>query len=70
MHTSNEACADPDVFVRGVQLFVEFLVDEGRKDRNTSISGPSSARQRADDGPTLNDGLVALWFSGDPDQYC
>ena len=26
-------------------------------------------RWRADDGPTLNAGLVALWFSGDPDQY-
>ena len=24
----------------------------------------------ADDGPTLNDGLVALCFSGDLDQYC
>ena len=27
-------------------------------------------RWRADDGPTLNVGLVALWLSGDPDQYC
>ena len=45
-----------------------FLVDEGREDPNTTISGPSSARQRsaismafrwrADDGPTLNAGLV------------
>ena len=25
---------------------------------------------RADDGPTLNAGLVALRFSGVPDQYC
>ena len=24
---------------------------------------------RADDGPLLNAGWVALWFSGDPDQY-
>ena len=47
-----------------------FLFDEGRNDKNTTISGPSSARQRnaikmafrwrADDGPTLNAGLVAL----------
>ena len=47
-----------------------FLVDEGRKDQNTTISGPSSARQqnaiemaflwRADGGHTLNIDLVAL----------
>ena len=44
----------------------------GWEDPNTTISGPSSARQRnaiwmafrwrADDGPTLNAGSVALWF--------
>ena len=27
-------------------------------------------RWRVDDDPKLNTGLVALWFSGDPDQYC
>ena len=27
-------------------------------------------RLRADDGPTLNAGLVALCFYGDPDLYC
>ena len=47
-----------------------FLVDEGRKDQNTTIKGQSSARQRntilmafrwrAGDGLTLNAGLVAL----------
>ena len=37
-----------------------FLVDEVREDPNTTISGPSSARQCAGDGPTLNAGLVAL----------
>ena len=47
-----------------------FLVDEGIEDLNTAINEPSSARQRnaiemtfrwrADDGPTLNAGLVAL----------
>ena len=48
------ACADPESFVRGAQLqlfiFVFFLfsffIDEGRKDSNTTISGPSMARQR------------------------
>ena len=49
--------------------FDNFLVTEGRKDPNT-ISGPSTAHQRnaiemalrwrADDGLTLNAGLVAL----------
>ena len=44
-------------------------VDERIEDQNTAINGPSSARQRnaiemafpwrADDGPTLNAGLVA-----------
>ena len=48
----------------------------GKEDPNTALIGLSSARQRnaiemafrwcADDGPTLNAGLVA-W---DPDQYC
>ena len=55
-------------------ITVFFLVDVGRKEPNTIISRPSSARQRntinVDDGPTFNAGLVALHFSGDPDQYC
>ena len=47
------------------------LVDEEREDPNTSISGPSSARQRnaiemavrwcADDGPTLNADFQGIW---------
>ena len=41
-----------------------FFLYEGRDDLNTTISGPSSARQRNakknDDGPTLNAGLKAL----------
>ena len=52
-------------------FFVDvILVDEGREDPNTTMIGQSSARQRntiqmafhwhADDGPTLNAGLVAL----------
>ena len=40
-------------------LLLLFLVDEGWEDPNAIISGPSSARKRADDGPTLNVGLVA-----------
>ena len=54
-------------------LFCFLLVDEGREDPSTTISGPSSAHQqnaimafpwRADDGPTLNAGLVAAIFRG------
>ena len=51
-------------------LFKLVLVDEGRENPNTTRNGPSSTRQRnailmsfrwcADDGPTLNAGLVAL----------
>ena len=54
---------------RGSLTTFYFVVGEGREDPNTTISGPTSARQRnaimafrwrADDGPTLNAGLVAL----------
>ena len=55
---------------RGSNFDNIFLIDEGREDLNTTISRPSSARQEnavlmvfhwlTDDGPTLNDGLVAL----------
>ena len=37
-----------------------FVVVEGREDPNTTVSGTSSVRHRADNGPTLNAGLVAL----------
>ena len=57
-------------YQRGSKFDNFFFVDEWRKDLNTTISGPLSARQRnaiemaflwrADDGPTLNAGLVAL----------
>ena len=43
------ACADPESFVRGgpnLTFFFCFLVVDGREDRNTTLSGPSSARQR------------------------
>ena len=48
-------CLDAERFVRGVQLrqrflfvflFCFFLADEGREDSNTTMSVPSSARQR------------------------
>ena len=65
---------------RGSNFEAFFLVDEGREDPNTTKSGPPLARQRnaieiafhwrVDDGPTLNASLIALCFSGDPDQYC
>ena len=64
-----ESCAYPECFVRGGPTDV-FLVDEGRKDPNTTKSGPSLARKQnaikmafrwqAGDGPRLNAGLVAL----------
>ena len=64
----HRTCADPESIVRGgptlTRFFFFFLVDEGREDPNTTISGPSLAGQgnaikmgfhwRADDA-----GLVA-----------
>ena len=73
--------ADPESFVRGGPHLITFfclffLVDEGIEDLNTAINGPSLAhkrntiemafRWRADDGQTLNAGLVALWFFRGP----
>ena len=66
-----QPCADPESYVRGGPTStLTFLVDEGREDQNTTIGGPSSTRQRnaismafrwrADNGPTLNAGFVAL----------
>ena len=64
------ACADQENFVRGgPTLTFFFIVDEGWEDPNTTISGPSSARQRnaiymafrwRANGPTLNAGSAAL----------
>ena len=53
-------CADPESFVRGGPTLTTFLVDEGREDQSTTISGSLLVRQRnafkwrADDGLTLN----------------
>ena len=40
------SCADPESFVRGGPTLTTFFFkfDEGRKDPNTTISRPSSAR--------------------------
>ena len=70
----NWACADPDSFARWgpttTTFYVCFLVYDRKEYPNTTVSGPSPAsrgnafqmvfRWRADDGPTLNSGLVAL----------
>ena len=64
-------CVDLESSVRGGQTLTFFLlIDKGREDPNTTISGTSSALQRnaiimafrwrTDDGPILNAGLVAL----------
>ena len=75
-------CADQESFVREgptlTTIFIFILVDEGREDPSTTISGPSSTRQRnaikwrflmafrwrVDDGPTLNAGLLVAIFRG------
>ena len=64
----------------GSNFDIFFVVDEGWEDPNTTLCGSSSTRQRnaiemafrwrADDGPTLNAGLVASRFSGDLYQNC
>ena len=44
-----KACAYPESFIKGCptsNFDNFFVVDEGREDPNTTISGPSSARQR------------------------
>ena len=42
------ACADPESFFKGAPTLSTFflLVDEGKGDPNTNVSGPSSARQQ------------------------
>ena len=52
-YTQVDACADPENFFRGVQFWELFFVNEW-------IQIP--LKYRADDGPTLNAGLEALWF--------
>ena len=59
MRGSRKFCQKGSNFDDG---FFFFLVDDGREDPNTTTSGPSSARWRADDGQTLNAGLVAVKY--------
>ena len=57
----------------GGSVFCFLLVDDGREDQNTTKSGSLSNRERnaiemafcwrTDDAPTLNAGLVDLFFS-------
>ena len=49
------ACADPESFLEGVQLFFFFFFFFF-----LTIIGPLAFCWRADDGPTLNAGLVDL----------
>ena len=63
-----QPCAVPDCFVRGVQLnsdniffLILVLVDEGREERIQLLLRAGHHRPSSD-GPTLNAGLVALWF--------
>ena len=52
-------CADPDSFARrGPTLKTFFLINERREDPPQY----AAFRWRADDGPTLNAGMVALYF--------
>ena len=69
MRGSRKFCQRRSKFDKGflfVCFFIIFLSDEGIEDPNTAINGPSSAhkrnafRSRADEGLTLNAGLVAL----------
>ena len=51
VHIDCNTCVDPESFVGGggptvTFLVLFFLVDEGREDPNTTISGPSSACQQ------------------------
>ena len=86
LKSDDQTRSDLESFVRGVQRFLLFFFFRffyllgWRVDRNATKSGTLSARHRnaipmafcwrADNGPPLNAGLVALRFLGDPDQYC
>ena len=47
-------------------LFVFFLVDEGRDDPNTTISGPTSACQRFSVIPMMAQHIMLAWYSVSP----
>ena len=52
------SCSDIEKNFRGGLTLTIVLVDEGREDQNTTISGPF--KWRDNDDPTLNAGLVVL----------
>ena len=66
-------CADPDSFARGgPTLTMIFLVDEWRKDPSTTLSGPSSARQRNSFSVLLISLQISLFCAltcADPDSF-
>ena len=59
--TFSKIFQDPESFARGVPTRTPFF-EEGREDPNERIQIPLEAghHRRADDGPTLHAGLVAL----------
>ena len=67
------SCADPESFVRGTPtlttFFFFFIAGHHWPASETPLKLKMAFRLRADDGSTLNAGLVALPFSRDPDQY-
>ena len=66
MHGSRKYCQSKSNFDKVFFFFSFSLVDEGRDDPNTTISGPASAFR----WPNIESGLAVFLFSGDPDQYC
>ena len=67
------SCADPEKIVRGPTLtfflfFFSFLVDEGREDPYTSISGPFKWRSAG--VPVMAQHGMLAWQLCDTVQYC
>ena len=60
-------CGDPESFVREGPNMTTFFYDKGREDPIYHYK--RAFRWRADDGPILNAGLVALRFSTGSDLY-
>ena len=64
---SPELCHKP--YLLGIHVGIQKVLSEGAT-LTTFYYGFKYHQKQADDGPTLNAGLVALSFPGDPDQYC
>ena len=61
------SCGDPETFVRkGPNMTPFFMIREG----GSKYHYKQAFRWRADDGPTLNAGLVALRFFRGSDLHC